>query len=114
MMLVDSVILILVILSSFAVRSGYWFWPDLDLYLLIFGAPCLAVPIFFIYGHYHSVSRFFGGEKALWSLFKAVSLYSLIWGLLVFMSGIDGIPRSVILINWLIAFICIGGVRFFA
>jgi len=114
MMLVDSVILIFVILSSFAVRSGYWFWPDLDLYLLIFGAPCLAVPIFFIYGHYHSVSRFFGGEKALWSLFKAVSLYSLIWGLLVFMSGIDGIPRSVILINWLIAFICIGGVRFFA
>jgi FlaA1/EpsC-like NDP-sugar epimerase len=111
--MVDSVILILVILLSFAVRLGYWFWPEYDLFLVIFGAPFLAIPILFYFGLYHGVARFFG-IQALWGVFKAVSLYAIIWGLIGFMSALEGIPRSVILINWLLTLISIGGLRFIA
>ena len=113
MILVDSILLILIILLSFAVRLGEWFWPDPELFILIFGLPYLAIPIFFIFGLYHGVSRFFGLE-ALWEVFKAVSLYAIIWGLIENISGVEGIPRSVILINWMFSFIGIAGLRFLA
>jgi len=50
----------------------------------------------------------------LWGVFKAVCLYSLIWGLVGFMSSLDGIPRSVILINLLLSLISIIGLRILA
>ena len=113
MVAVDSIILTLIIFSSFAVRLGHWYWPDSELFLIIFGAPYLAVPIFFLFGLFHGVSRYFSME-ALWQVFKAVSLYAIIWGLIGFMSGLEGIPRSVILINWMLSFIGIAGIRFLA
>ena len=51
------------------------------------------------------------GLKALWAVVQAVSLYSLVWGVVGFMSAIEGIPRSVILINWVLAILAIGGLR---
>jgi FlaA1/EpsC-like NDP-sugar epimerase len=47
----------------------------------------------------------------LWSIFQSVSFYSLLWGLIAFMSAVDGIPRSVILINWILLLLVIGGIR---
>ena len=113
MAVVDAVILILIILLSFAVRLGYWYLPDSGLFLIIFGAPFLAVPIFYIFRLFHEVSRYFNIES-LWQVFKAVSLYAIIWGLIGFMFQFEGIPRSVILINWMLSFIGIAGVRFLA
>ena len=55
----DSLILIAVLLLAFALRLGYWFWPEFDLLLVIFGAPMIAIPIFFSFGLYHEVTRFF-------------------------------------------------------
>ena len=108
--LIDSLIIVTVLLISFDIRLGYWFWPEPDLFLVFYFAPFLAIPIFYYFGLYHDVIRFFG-MQALWAVFKAVSLYALIWGLIGFMSAVEGIPRSVILINWLLAFISIGGLR---
>ena len=113
MIIVDSSLLILIILLSFAVRLGYWYWPDSGLFLIIFGAPFLAIPMFFIFRLFHGVSRYFNIES-LWQVFKAVSLYAIIWGLIGFMFQFEGIPRSVILINWMLSFICIAGIRFLA
>lgn len=110
---IDSVVLVSVLHLSFAMRLGYWFLPETDLFLTIYFSPFIAVPIFYYFGLYHDVIRFFG-MQALWVAFKSVSLYALIWGLVAFMSAIEGIPRSVILINWLLAFISIGGLRLIA
>jgi len=65
------------------------------------------------FGLYHGIVRFLG-LQALWAIVKAVSLYALIWGIIGFMSAIEGIPRSVILINWLLAILSIGGLRMIA
>ena len=111
--LIDAIILIGVLLTSFSMRLGYWYWPENDLFWVIVGAPLIAFPIFMQFGLYHGIVRFLG-LQALWAIVKAVSLYALIWGIIGFMSAIEGIPRSVILINWLLAIISIGGLRMIA
>ena len=111
--LIDAIILIGVLLTSFSMRLGYWYWPENDLFWVIVGAPLIAFPIFMQFGLYHGIVRFLG-LQALWAIVKAVSLYALIWGIIGFMSAIEGIPRSVILINWLLAILSIGGLRMMA
>ena len=113
MYVVDSIILIIVLLASFSVRLGYWYFPESSLVLVIFCAPLIAIPIFIRFGLYRTVIRYFE-FKALWRIVQAVSLYALVWGIVAFMSGKYGIPRSVILINWVQAILAIVGIRIFA
>tara|TARA_B100000787_G_scaffold57087_1_gene41520 strand:- start:6 stop:1721 length:1716 start_codon:yes stop_codon:yes gene_type:complete len=71
------------------------------------------VSIFYWFNLYQSVIRFIGLD-AFWSVTKAVTLYSLVYGLIIFLSSIPGVPRSVILINWILALLVISGLRLFA
>jgi len=108
---VDSVLLVLVILLSFSIRLGYFYLPESGLiYWAVFGAPIIAVPIFVRFGLYRAVIRYIG-FKALWSIVQAVSLYALLWSMIGLMASVDGIPRSVILINWLLGIVIIAGSR---
>jgi len=113
MITVDSVLIILALYCAFALRLDYWYWPENNLIWVIFGAPIIGIPVFYSFKLYKSVTRFIGA-KSLISIFQAVTLYSVIWGLLGYMIGIDGIPRSVILINWMLTIIVIGGSRILA
>ncbi len=112
-LLVDAVVLIAVLLFSFSIRLGYWYWPEGDLFWLIFGAPVIALPVFLQFGLYHGIVRFLG-LRALWAAVKAVSLYALIWGIVGLIFAIEGVPRSVVLINWLLAIMSISGLRMLA
>ena len=109
----DSVILITVLFLSFSLRLGYWYLPSGNILYMILCSPLIAIPIFIRFGLYRSIIRYIG-LKSLWAVVKAVSLYALIWGIIGFMAAVYGIPRSVILINWLMALISIGGVRLIA
>jgi FlaA1/EpsC-like NDP-sugar epimerase len=119
MMLVDSLLLIGVLLCAFYLALDYWYWPKDGIFMVIFGAPLLAVPIFISFKLYHSVIRYIG-SSALWTILQAVTLYAAAWGLVSYMAsvggiqGVSGIPRSVILINWMLTVAVIGGVRLFA
>jgi len=106
----DSTILIAALFVSFSLRLGYWYSPDYNVLLMIFCSPFIAIPIFIRFGLYKSIIRYIG-FRSLWSVIKAVSLYALIWGILGFMVAIYEIPRSVILINWLVTLMSIGGFR---
>lgn len=110
MLLVDSMLLVSILLASFSIRLGYWYFPQDDLIWVIFGAPVVASIIFVRFGLYRAVIRYIG-FKALWTVVQAVSLYALVWGVVGFMVAVDGIPRSVILINWMLSLLAIGGVR---
>jgi len=113
MLLADSVLLVSILLASFSIRLGYWYFPESDLIWVIFGAPVVASIIFVRFGLYRAVIRYIG-FKALWAIVQAVSLYALVWGVIGFMVAVEGIPRSVILINWVLSLLAIGGVRIFA
>ena len=115
MILVDSVLIVFGLLSAFYIRLGYWFWPQEEMHYIIdswiiFGAPVIAIPVFISFGLYHSVIRYIG-VRTLSRLVQAVTLYAVIWGLFLYMATIEGVPRSVILINWMITLITIGGSR---
>jgi len=113
MLSIDSVLLVFMLLASFSIRLGYWYFPQSDLIWVILGSPIIAAPIFVRFGLYHAVIRYIG-FKALWAVVQAVSLYALIWGVVGFMMAVEGIPRSVILINWALSLLTIGGLRIIA
>ena len=109
-MLVDSFVIVFILLASFSIRLGYWYLPNNDLVLVIFGAPLIAIIIFIKFGLYRAMTRY-ASFDVLRSIFQAVSLYALVWGVIGFMSAVDGIPRSVILINWIFLLLAIGSIR---
>jgi FlaA1/EpsC-like NDP-sugar epimerase len=110
----DCVFLPLALWVSFSLRYGEFFVPRADrqaLYYLFLAVPLLAIPIFIKFGLYRAIIRYIG-IVAMWTILKAVSLYSLGFGVLILLSGISGVPRSVLLINWLVTFLLIGGSRY--
>ena len=109
---VDSVIIVAAILLSFSLRLGGFYLPEGELFWLVLGAPIIAIPIFVRFGLYRAILRYIG-LRALWAITQAVTLYALMWGLTVFMFSLDGMPRSVIIINWLLVISAIGGSRIF-
>ncbi len=113
MLVADSILLVIILLASFSVRLGYWYWPEDDLLWSILGAPIIAIPIFIRFGLYRAVIRYIN-FRALWVVVQAVSLYALVWGLIGFIAAVDGIPRTVIFINWVLSLLAIGGLRFVA
>ena len=110
MMFVDVLLIVTILALSFSMRLGEWFWPQGDLVYLLFFAPLVAIPIFIKFGLYRAIVRYIG-FKALWVIVQAVSLYALVWGVIALLSGVQGVPRSVILINWILGMLLIGGSR---
>ena len=114
---VDSVLLIGALWLSFSLRLDNWFWPrggvNNPIVLLVLFAPVFAVPIFAQFGLYRAIIRHLG-MKAAWSVTKAVLVYSSLWGLVVFLSGVEGVPRSVVPINAMVSVLAIGGSRVLA
>ena len=110
MMFVDVLLIVTILTLSLSMRLGEWFWPQGDLVYLLFFAPLVAIPIFIKFGLYRAIVRYIG-FKALWVIVQAVSLYALVWGVIALLSGVQGLPRSVILINWILGMLLIGGSR---
>lgn len=113
MVLVDSILIVAVLLISFTVRLNEFYWPHNEMFWVIFGAPFIAIPVFFSFKLYRSVVRYIGSD-AIYSIIQAVTLYSFMWGLADEMLSMQLIPRSVIFINWMLCLIVIGGSRVFA
>ncbi|MBD8239839.1 nucleoside-diphosphate sugar epimerase/dehydratase [Pseudomonas fluorescens] len=79
---------------------------------LFLSAPLVAVPLFIRFGMYRAVMRYFGND-ALVAIIKAVSLSSLILGVVVYWysNHQNVVPRSIIFNYWWLSLIMIGGLR---
>lgn len=109
MFFVDTCSILFVLWASFSIRLGDWYLPHNDFIAwMFFSSPFIGIGIFNYFGLYRSVTRFVGFD-ALWVIFQAVSMYSLVWGA-IFLGG-HGIPRSVVLINWILLICTVGGLR---
>ena len=112
MIFTDSVMLILILWASYNIRLDVLYIPKDDTIRFILAAPVVGIPIFAKLGLYNSVIRHID-LKSLWYLFIAVTLYAAAWGLFTYLMQtnymikkgftIDDFPRSVIIINWLLA-----------
>lgn len=114
MLLGDLFLVPVALWLSFSLRLGGMYVPENDIPYLFILAPLISVPIFIRFGLYDAIIRYIGFH-ALWAVMQAVTLYSLLWGIVALISGLDGLlPRSVIIINLFITTIFIGGSRMIA
>ena len=113
----DAVVLIAALWLSFSLRLDEAYWPaggfTNSITWLVLAAPVIAVPGFVQFGLYRAIIRYLG-MRAAWSVVKAVALYAVLWGLLALLSGVPGIPRSVVVINAMVALLGVGGSRMLA
>ena len=79
---------------------------------LFLSAPLVAIPLFVRFGMYRAVMRYFGND-ALIAIIKAVTLSSLILGVVVYWysNHQNVVPRSIIFNYWWLSLIMIGGLR---
>jgi len=119
MALTDSILLILIVFVSMSLRLE-----EIHIYSLteqgnlkinwqFFVTPFIAIPVFLQFGIYRITIRFIGFDT-LRSIIQAVSLYSLICGVFLYLFPIYSMPRSVILINWMLSIMVITGIRLIA
>ena len=107
----DYLVLTLSFWLSLSVRMNqYFFTANDEEKILILLAPILAVPVFFLFGLYNSMTRF-SGYQSIRIIFIGVTIYTIFWFLLVLSTGIVNKPYDFLLINWLISIFLIGGTR---
>ncbi|SDA43053.1 NDP-sugar epimerase, includes UDP-GlcNAc-inverting 4,6-dehydratase FlaA1 and capsular polysaccharide biosynthesis protein EpsC [Pseudomonas sp. NFACC15-1] len=110
----DIVLVWLALWLSFVVRLGVdaLINPFTAHQVLFLSAPAIAIPLFIRFGMYRAVMRYFGND-ALIAIIKAVSLSSLILGIVVFWysNHQNIVPRSIIFNYWWLSLIMIGGLR---
>lgn len=110
----DAVVLAAVAWIAFSLRFNRIFEPNANQAALILAAPLIAVPIFIRMGLYRAVIRYLP-ERALWTIIQAMSIATLIWVSLAFltqMTGASGIPRSVPVVYWSLSIAIVAGSRF--
>jgi FlaA1/EpsC-like NDP-sugar epimerase len=99
----DFVALVVLVWASYCIRLAAVFEPNLQQALLILAAPLIAIPIFIRLGLYRSVLRYLP-DRAIWTILQAVTLAVLGWVALVFltfMTGAEGVPRTIPMFYWL-------------
>ena len=104
MMGVDLILLLAAAAAAYWLRMGETFLPNAEQWLLIVAAPLIAIPVFLRFGLYRSIIRFVG-EHALWAITKGMTLAAVLWAGLAFltqMTGIQGLPRTVPVLYWLL------------
>jgi FlaA1/EpsC-like NDP-sugar epimerase len=107
----DFLLFNLALWLAMSVRLGELFLPtSWDLFLVLGVAPCIGVATFFQLNVYRMVTRFIGGRGAVLTA-AAVGLSGLCWGLVVYLSGVYSVPRSVVLLYPVLATAFIWGSR---
>jgi FlaA1/EpsC-like NDP-sugar epimerase len=110
----DFLLLNLALWLAMSVRVGELFFPtSWDLFVVLGAAPCIGVATFFQMDVYRLVTRFIGGRGVALTA-AAVGLSGLYWGLLVHLSGVYSVPRSVVLFYPVLATAFVWGSRQFA
>ena len=109
----DLFFAMLALWTAFSLRWGEWYSPKGDEWYLFAAAPIIAVPIFVKLGLYRAIIRYME-VRALWTIIQATTLYALVFAFVLYESGIKGVPRTVLPLNWLNMMVLVGGSRFFA
>jgi len=99
--------------AALSLRWGWLYMPKGDEWYLFAAAPVIAVPIFVKMGLYRAIIRYME-VRALWTIIQATTLYALVFAFVLYESGIKGVPRTVLPLNWLNMMLLVGGSRFFA
>ena len=113
----DSIAVICALWISFSLSMDDLYWPHENIAqsvsFLMLLAPVIALLIFPLFGFYRTIIRHLG-MKSTWLIIKGVAVYAALWGLAFFLTRVEGIPRSVVLINAMVGVLAIAGPRMVA
>ena len=115
-LMVDFVAIILAFWLAFSLRYSTLYNPPLEQLWIFLLAPVVAIPIFIKFGLYRAIVRYLG-MRAIWTVVKAISLYTLIFAVIILLVGAEltgVVPRTVYGINILILLVFAGGSRLIA
>src|SRR5215470_7777928 len=107
----DLFILGLALWLALSLRLGEFFVaPNWAFFFIFCAAPLIGVATFFQLGLYRLVTRYIGARGA-GLIAVAVGLSALFWALLVLLSGISGVPRSVVILYPILGATFVWGTR---
>jgi len=104
---VDSSLCVLAIWIALYLRLGEFVYLDWQYAPAVFMSLALALPIFLINGLYRAIFRY-SGWPALMTVAKSVVIYGIIYASIFTAFGINGIPRTIGIIQPILLFILIG------
>lgn len=94
----DFFVLSFALWAAYSVRLGaFYVPPDKVAALLFVLAPVIGVITFYYRGLYRLVTRYFQQEAAA-RIYVTIFLAVLVWALILYLIGLPGVPRSVVLI----------------
>jgi len=112
-LILDACLCILAVWFAFYLRIGIWM-PLSGVPIIAMGASLLlALPIFIFFGLYRAIFRY-SGWPALMTVAKAALVYGIAYGTIFTAVGVEGVPRTVGIIQPLLLFISVGVLRAFA
>jgi len=107
---VDGSVCVLTVWLAFYLRLGEFVSLSGPPILAVIASLAFALPLFIVFGLYRAIFRF-SGWPALMTVAQAIGVYSLLYAAIFTAIGIDGIPRTVGLIQPLLLLLVIGGSR---
>jgi FlaA1/EpsC-like NDP-sugar epimerase len=116
-LIVDACLCALTVWLSFYLRLDMWIrlWGDpiFEPYWAVLLSWLLALPLFVTHGFYRVIFRY-SDLSAIGSVLRAFGLYGFIYGIVVTVIGLPGIPRSIGIIQPMLLLITVGASRAFA
>ena len=114
---VDAALCVLTVWLSYYLRLGEWvklsgdsFWQPM---WAVGVSLTLALPIFVVNGFYRAIFRY-TGLSALQTILKAIAVYGLLFATVFTAYGVDGVPRTVGLIQPMLLLLTVGASRMLA
>tara|TARA_R110001583_G_C5671425_1_gene411205 strand:- start:32886 stop:34814 length:1929 start_codon:yes stop_codon:yes gene_type:complete len=110
---VDFVAIVFSLWLAFSLRFSEIYIPPQSQWWIFLAAPAIAIPIFIKFGLYRAIIRYLG-MQALWTVVQATLLYTILFAVLVLLSNVQGVPRTVYGIQALLLLMIAGGTRLIA
>ena len=109
----DFFVVIFSLWLALSLRYSEFYIPAQSIWWVFLAAPAIAIPVFIKFGLYRAIIRYLG-MQAIWTVVKATMLYEILFAVLILMSNVQGIPRTVYAIQAILLLIIVGGTRLIA
>jgi FlaA1/EpsC-like NDP-sugar epimerase len=114
---VDASLCVVTVWLAYYLRLGEWvmisgegFWQP---QLAALGSLLLALPLFVVNGFYRAIFRY-SGLAALMTIIKATAVYGLLYASIFTAVGVEGVPRTIGLIQPMLLLLTVGASRMLA